>query len=127
MMIKFIGISICVLFCSLLLKERNREIAVILSIVGAAMLFLTAAGELTRVINSVMGLSSVSSSAMKYSKLMIKVLGITLITQIVCDICRDNGENAIASMTAAVSKIIVVSLIVPLFETVIEIVGGLIK
>ena len=126
-MMKFIGISICVLFCSLMLKDRNREMAVILSIAGASILFLTAAGELSRVISSVMGFSFVSSSAMKYSRLMIKILGITLITQIVCDICRDNGENALASMTAAVSKIIVVSLIIPLFETVIEIVGGLIK
>lgn len=126
-MMKFIGISVCVLFCSLLLKDRNREVAVILSIAGASILFLTAAGELSKIINSVLGFSSVSTSALKYSKLMLKILGITLITQIVCDICRDNGENALASMTAAVAKIIVVSMIIPLFETVVEIVGGLIK
>lgn len=110
-----------------MLKDRNREISVILSITGASILFLTAAGELSKIINSVLGFSSVSASALKYSKLMLKILGITLITQIVCDICRDNGENALASMTAAVAKITVVSLIIPLFETVIEIVGGLIK
>ena len=126
-MIKFIGISLCVLFCSLMLKDRNREIAVILSIAGCSILFLTAAGELSKIVSSVLGFSGVSSSALKYSRLMLKVLGITMITQIVCDICRDNGENAIASMTAAVAKIIVVSMIIPLFETVIEIVGGLVK
>ncbi|MBQ9532078.1 MAG: stage III sporulation AC/AD family protein [Eubacterium sp.] len=126
-MIKFIGISICVLFCSLMLKETNRQIALILSILGSAVLFLTAAGELSKIVNSVLSFSEVSSSVLNYSKLMLKILGITLITQIVCDICRDNGENALASMTGLVAKILIISLILPLFETVIKIVGGLVK
>ena len=126
-MIKFIGISICVLFCSLLLKDYNRQIAIILSVIGSAILFLTAAGELSKVINSVISLSRVSSSVLSYSKLMLKILGITLITQIVCDICRDNGENALASVTGLVAKILIISLVLPLFETVIKIVGGLVK
>ncbi len=126
-MIKFLGISICVLFCSLILKEANRQIALILSIVGLSILFLTAVGELSEIINSVMSFAEVSSSVLNYSKLMLKILGITLITQIVCDICRDNGENALASVTGLVAKILIVSLVLPLFETVIKIVGGLVK
>ena len=126
-MIKFIGISICVLFCSLILKETNRQIAIILSIAGISILFLTVAGELSEIIDSVMSFASVSSSVLSYSKLMLKILGITLITQIVCDICRDNGENALASMTGLIAKILIVSLVLPLFETVIKIVGGIVK
>ena len=126
-MIKFIGISICILFCSLLLKEYNRHFAILLSIAGSAILFLTAVSELKSIVETVLSFSDVSSSALGYSRLMLKILGITLITQIVCDICRDNGENALASMTAAIAKIVVVSLVLPLFETVISIVGGLVK
>ena len=126
-MLKFIGISFCVLFCSLMLKDSNRNLALLLSVSGCAILFLTAAGELNKVISGVIGFSSGASAALSYSRLMLKIMGITLITQIVCDICRDNGENALASMTAAVAKIIIVSLILPLFETVINIIGGLLK
>jgi stage III sporulation protein AD len=126
-MLKFIGISICILFCSIILKEYNRQFSIVLSIAGAALLFLSAVSELKSVVETVMSFSEVSSSALGYSKLMLKILGITLITQIVCDICRDNGENALASMTATIAKIIVVSLVLPLFETVISIVGGLVK
>lgn len=126
-MIKFIGISISVLFCSLMLKDKNKPIAAVLSFAGAIILFVTAASELAKIINSVLSYAAFSSSTLEYSKLMLKILGITLITQLVCDICRDNGENALASMTQAVAKIIVISLLLPLFETVINIVGGLIK
>ncbi len=126
-MLKFIGISLCVLFLSLVLKDINRQIAVILSVIGSAILFMTAAGELSSVVKTVTDFSQASSSAVEYSKLMLKILAITLITQIVCDICRDNGENALASMTSTVAKILIISLVLPLFQTVINIVGGLIK
>jgi len=127
MMIKFIGITLCVLFCSLMLKDTNRQIAVILSITGVALLFFTAVGELSKIVKSVTEFSSSSGAALVYSKLMLKILGITLLTQVVSDICRDNGENALASMTLTVAKIIVVSMVLPLFETVIGIIGGLVK
>ena len=127
MMIKLIGVSICILFCSLLLKDTNRPFAVVLSITGVFILFFTAVNQLKDIVETVLGFSSVSSSTLAYSKLMLKILGIILITKVVCDICRDNGENALASTTAAIAKIIVVSLVLPLFETVIGIIGGLTK
>ena len=124
---KFIAISLCVLFCSLILRERNREIALIVSVSGVAILFFTAIAKLAEIVDYVQNISSFSPSVSVYIKLMLKILGISLITQIVCDICRDNGENALASMTAIAAKLIVVSMIIPLFETVINIIGGLVK
>ena len=58
---------------------------------------------------------------------MLKALGIALITQFVSDTCRDNGENALASITETVAKIAVIVMLLPLFETVFDIVSGLLK
>jgi stage III sporulation protein AD len=110
-----------------MVRDSNRQFAFIMSVCGVAILFFTAAGELSGIINSVSDFSSMSEVTAGYIKLMMKILGISLLTQIVCDICRDNGENALASMTGTVAKIIIVALILPLFETVINIVGGLVK
>lgn len=126
-MLKFIGISVSVLFCSLLLKDKNKTFSVILSVAGGILLFITAATQLGSIINSVYDFSSGLTAAPSYIGLMLKVLGITLITQFVCDICRDNGEGALADMTETVAKIVVISMILPLFETVIGIVSGLLK
>lgn len=127
MIIKCIGISICVLFCSLLLRNYNKTFAVIVSIAGSAILFLLVSNQLSEMISKITQISSSINSTAPYIKLMLKVLGITLVTQFVVDICRDNGENALASMTEAVAKILVVSMVLPLFETIISIVSGLVK
>lgn len=126
-MLKFIGIAVSILFCSLLLKDINRTFSIILSVAGGCLLFLAVSSQLSEIIKAISDISSSVNSAAPYIKLMLKVLGITLVTQFVSDICRDNGENALASMTEAVAKIIVVSIILPLFETVITIVSGLAK
>jgi stage III sporulation protein AD len=126
-MIKLVGIAISVLFCSLLLKDKNRTFAIIISVAGGCMLFLIVSSELSDIVSSISDICSSMDSTAAYIKLMLKVLGITLITQFVSDVCRDNGENALASMTETAAKIIVVSIILPLFETVITIVSGLVK
>ena len=126
-MIKIAGIALCVLICCLVLKRYNPVFAAALSVVGAVILFLAVAGELGNVFSSVSRLASSVPSSAAYIKIMLKVLGITLIAQFVSDVCRDNGENALASITETASKIIVVTIILPLFETVIKIVTGLVK
>ena len=58
-------------------------------------------------------------------RLMFKVLGIALITQVISDLCRDSGESALAGQTEVAAKIIIVSLILPLLQTVVKIITGL--
>ncbi|MDE6385833.1 MAG: stage III sporulation AC/AD family protein, partial [Eubacterium sp.] len=42
-------------------------------------------------------------------------------------LCRDCGENALASQTETAAKVIVIAMILPLFETVIKIITGLLE
>lgn len=126
-MMKAVGISLSVLFCAVLLREKNRTFAVVLSILGSVVLMTGAVVELGGIVSRVRELSGASPVSLSYIKLMLKALGITLITQFVADICRDNGENALAGVTETVAKIAVITMLLPLFETIIGIVGGLVK
>ena len=74
-----------------------------------------------------MSLSQTVPSGVMYVKLMLKVLCIVIITQFTVDICRDNGENALASLTEMSAKVFALLLVMPLLETVISMVVGLVK
>ena len=126
-MLKITGIALSILFCALLLKERNRPFAAMLSIVGVCMVFAAAAGALSDIVEAVSALSGEAASAYAYIRLMLKVMGLTLCAQLVGDICRDNGENALASMVETAAKLLAVGMVLPLFESIISIVSGLIK
>lgn len=126
-MVKVIGISVITLLCVILLREKNKVFAIIVSVSGVCIIFGIIAGQLSGVINGIIDLSEEFNSSIPYIKIMLKVLGITLSAQIVSNICSDNGENALASITELTAKILIIVLLFPLFETLISIISGLVK
>lgn len=126
-MIKIAGIALAVLFCALIVKDKNHTVAALLSVAGGIMLLTAVIGKFSEIIGAVRDFTGSSSVTDAYVKLMLKALGITILTQFVADICRDNGESALASITETASKIAVVTMLLPLFQTIISIVGGLLK
>ena len=52
--------------------------------------------------------------------ILLKSLGICLITQIACDTCRDIGETAIASRLETAGKAAMLLLILPMFLGLLE-------
>lgn len=124
---KFLAFSFCALLCAVLLKDKHRAFALALSVSGVCAVLVSVAVQLYRIVNSVNGLISYYPSSGEYAGIMIKVLAITLLTQLISSICRDNGESALALATETAAKITVIALVMPLFETVIKIVNGLVK
>ncbi len=72
--------------------------------------------ELVLLIDSFGFFDNVSREAFK---IMIKVFSILVISSVVSDVCRDNGENGIAGVVELSAKIIAVSVSVPVITSVI--------
>ncbi len=126
-MIKIAGFVLISLLLILLLKDTKREFSFILAAACGIILFIAVADDLYSVARSIYNLSSQVSNINTYISLMMKILGISLIAQFVVDLCRDAGENALASQTEIASKVLILIMTLPLFETVINIVTGLLK
>ena len=122
-----IGISLSALILAVLIRDYNKTASIAIVIAASAMIFIRIASDVSTIFNSLTHISSCVETAASYIKLMMKVLGIVLITQFTADLCRDCGEHSLASQTETAAKIIVVSMILPLFETVIKIVAGFLE
>ncbi|MCI9111613.1 MAG: hypothetical protein HFJ99_03500 [Eubacterium sp.] len=122
-----IGISLSALILAVFVRDYNKTASIMIMIAAAAMIFFRLASGLSEIFSSISAISSGVETAASYIKLMIKVLGIVLITQFVADLCRDCGENALASQTETAAKVIVIAMILPLFETIIKIITGLLE
>ncbi|MCI9642935.1 MAG: hypothetical protein HFJ98_09220 [Eubacterium sp.] len=122
-----IGISLSALILAVLIRDYNKTASIAIVIAASAMIFIRIASNVSTIFESLTQISSGVETAASYIKLMMKVLGIVLITQFTADLCRDCGEHSLASQTETAAKIIVVSMILPLFETVIKIVAGFLE
>lgn len=126
-MIKITAIALISLVLIIFLRNTNREFAFILTVASSLILFSIVINDFFQVIERVNEISSQIENLNSYVSLMVKILGITLITQFVIDLCRDSGENTLASQTEITSKIIILIMIMPLFEAVMNVVTGLLK
>lgn len=126
-MTAIIGISLSALILAVFLKDSNKSASLGIMLAACLLIFMSIASSLGDVFSSISRVSEGVEAAGAYVKLMLKVLGIVLITQFISDICRDNGENALASQTETAAKVIVISMLLPMFEAVINIITGLLK
>ena len=85
---------------------------------GVVVLFcvLPQAKELTGVIKGMVSIDGISEQGIR---IMFKVFGILSIGAVTADICRDNGENALAGIVEIGVKIMAVSCALPVFQSVI--------
>lgn len=126
-MIKVTVISLCALILVILLKQSSKEFAFIVTIAATVILFGLVIDDLTSILDKINTLSNQIENLNSYVSLMVKILAVTLITQFIIDLCKDNGESALASQTEITSKILILIMVMPLFESVINIVSGLLK
>ena len=126
-MIKLAGIIVVSLILIIFIKNTKKEFSLLLSIAVGILVFMSVAQEFYSVVETISSLVENSGEISSYISLMLKILGISLLGQFVIDLCRDNGENALATQTEIAIKIVIISMTLPLIETVIKIVTGLLK
>lgn len=126
-MIKLVGIIVVSLILIVFIRETKREFSLLLSIAVGILVFFSVADNFYSLVKELVNLVSYSSEISSYLSLMIKILGISLLGQFVIDLCKDSGENALATQTEIATKIVIISMTLPLVNTVINIVTGLLK
>ena len=106
----------------LVLTRRNAPTLAILCEITliAAIVFniIPEAEKMLSLINSFEGASSIGETSLK---IMFKTFVILAVGAVVADICRDNGEGAVAGVVELGVKILAISCALPVFTAVIEI------
>lgn len=126
-MIKIIAIVFCSLLLNIILKDYAKGFCVFINIVSAGIVFLMIFNDLKIIIKQVDTLTQSVGVITPYIKIMLKILGISMLAGLLSDLCRDNGENTLANQTELSAKIIILVTALPLFSTIINIMTGILK
>ncbi len=126
-MIKIIITAIIALVLLVLIKDINRQFAVFITISVSILLISASYGNLKNILDEVNRLSEYVNGLNSYIKIMIKLFGISIIAQIVSSLCYDCGESSLAYQTQLYIKAAMLVIALPVFESVINIIVGLIK
>lgn len=120
--VKIIGIALIALIIIIMLKQYRPEYAVFISILTGVLILFLVMDRLTGIINLIESIQSKFSINIQFIALLIKITGIAFLSEFAVSICKDSGEAAIASKIELGSKIIIISMSIPIISNLLEII-----
>ena len=120
--IKIIGIALIALVIIVMLKQYRPEYAIFITILTGVLILFLVMDRLIGIINLIQTIQSKSSINTQFIALLIKITGIAFLSEFAVSICKDSGESAIASKIELGSKIIIISMSVPIISGLLEII-----
>ena len=119
--VKIVGVGFLGLITSVILKEYKKEYAIYASLICGSIIIFYSMGTIESIINFSVEIVSNSKYNNAFIKIILKITGIAILTEYAVSICKDLGENSIANKIDFASKIIVVSLSIPIISNTLEI------
>ena len=120
--IKIIGIALIALIIIIMLKQYRPEYAIFISILSGILILFLVMDRLTGIINLIESIQDKFSINTQFIALLIKITGIAFLSEFAISVCKDSGEAAIASKIEIGSKIIIISMSVPIISSLLEII-----
>ena len=120
------GICITASIMCKLFSESGKEYALYIKLAAAAAVMSMIIIFVPPIAETIRSIYSRAGADEEYLTVLFKALGICYITQFACDICKDSGENALATQAELAGKISLMVIALPLFESLADIVARLI-
>jgi stage III sporulation protein AD len=117
---QIVGLAIIVTVISAVLKQIKPEMALQLSILAGVAIFLVVMDKIRLVIDLLQKLADQANVNSYYLFIVLKIVGVAYLAELGCQICRDAGENALATKVEIAAKIFVVVLAIPIIVAVME-------
>lgn len=121
-LIQIVGIGIIATVIIIILRVQRPEIAVQASIATGLVIFMLLASKLSAVMELLDNYADKADIKPIYFTTVLKITGIAYIAEFGAEVCKDAGENAIASKIELAGKVTIVVLAVPIVTSLLDII-----
>lgn len=119
------GIAVIAAGAAVLLKQYKPEYAFGVSLAAGAAIIIFVMFKLGDIIGSVEEFVSLAGISNEHYKIMLRCLGVCMITKITSETCKDCGQGSISTKIDMAGKIIILAIAMPLFSEIMSIVKAL--
>ena len=126
---KLFGAAVLCTLAGLAVKKGSSDTALVLKMIGGVILAAAAVAMMTPIIDFVREVTEISLSDEMHEAIgvLLRVLGIALLTHICATVCRDAGEGSLAYYVELGGKLEMIICALPLFKKIIEVATGLLE
>lgn len=109
----------------LLIKGHTPYMATIISIVSGIIIFIIIIPTLEEVLNAIFDIVKVLDIGINHIGVILKIIGISYISEFCSQICIDAGENAIASKIELGGKVLIMFISIPIITELLGLITRL--
>ena len=120
--IKIIGIGLIALITIIIIKQYRPEFAIYISIIAGVLILFISMDKFSNIINLLQSISNKAGINKQFLEILLKITGIAFLSEFAVSICKDSGESAIASKIELGTKVIIISMSVPIISNLMELI-----
>ncbi|HZK85408.1 MAG TPA: stage III sporulation protein AD [Desulfosporosinus sp.] len=117
---QIVGLALIVTVISIVLKQIRPEIALQLSILAGASIFILVMSKIKVIVDLLQSLADQANISSYYLLIVLKIVGVAYLAEFGAQICRDAGEGALASKIELAAKVSVIGLSIPIIVAITE-------
>ena len=118
-LLKIVVLTLVFILTSIFLKSYRPEYCFLLRIFSITTIIYFALDYIEKFLNSFSSIFNTFDIDSSHISLLIKIVGISIMTDFVSDILVDNGENAMANIVTIFSKFVVLFLTFPILNGIV--------
>lgn len=119
---KIIGIGLIGLVIIIILKQYRPEYAIYASIIVGVLILFLAMEKISGIINLLQSISDKTYINKNFLNILLKITGIAILTEFAVSVCTDAGEKAIANKVEIGSKVIIITMSIPIITSLLELI-----
>lgn len=127
MIIKIAGVVLCEILAVAFIRQYKSEYTLLVQLCGIIVIFFMIFSQLKDLIVFFEGALDSAGIALDYIASLIKVLGIAVVTQFAVDLCKDNGETALAGQVEFAGKVIIMGVSLPILRGIAQLILGIVE
>lgn len=117
---KIVAIAFIAVIIIGIIKEQRPEFTIYASIIAGAIILYFVFEELTPIVSVLQNLSSKMGVTSEFFGILLKITGISYLTEFGANVCKDSGETAIASKVELAGKVLIIGISIPILTTLMD-------
>lgn len=126
-MIKTAIFGLMAIFLAIIFKKSKEEFSLYINIAACLIIVFAGVNKLEIVLDAIKQLQGFIRINKAYIGILVKVIGITYVTEFTSSLCKDSGYQAIADQIELVGKLTIIAISMPILLALLETINSFLE
>lgn len=126
-MIKIALIGIIAIMMAIIFKKQKEEFSIYIAITASMLILLLGISKLEVIMDAINRLQGYIQLNSAYLGILMKIVGITYVTEISASLCKDSGYTSIGDQIELVGKLSILAISMPILLAILDTINNYLK